>query len=99
VTLPYTKQRWVSAALWHQDMLVCGDRGGSVHVYKCEGSTNKSTEQEVGDGKFIELVHYVQGKFIELVRGKFLELVQVIQGQGLWEYWSFFIKKDYKHLC
>ena len=34
-TLPVGKQRWVSAAflLAEEDMLLCGDRGGSVHVY------------------------------------------------------------------
>ena len=33
--LPYTRQRWVSAATLLPDCerLVCGDRGGTVHVY------------------------------------------------------------------
>lgn len=34
--LPYTKQRWISAACLlpnGSDLLVCGDRGGTIQVY------------------------------------------------------------------
>jgi len=33
--LPYAKQRWVTAALLlaSSDILVCGDRGGTVHSF------------------------------------------------------------------
>ncbi|KAI0211811.1 WD repeat-containing protein 6 [Lamellibrachia satsuma] len=37
--LPYTKQRWVTAALIlaSNDILVCGDRGGTVHTFCLTG--------------------------------------------------------------
>lgn len=35
VVLPDAKQRWVAAAVYleHQQLLICGDRVGSVHLY------------------------------------------------------------------
>ena len=35
-TLPYTKQRWISCGVLLRDenVFICGDRGGSVHVYE-----------------------------------------------------------------
>ena len=33
LTLPYSKQRWVTCAVKLPELLVCGDRGGTVHVY------------------------------------------------------------------
>ena len=37
-TLPAGKQRWVAAGciLQEEDLLICGDRGGSVHVYQLD---------------------------------------------------------------
>ena len=37
--LPECKQRWVSAAAVGQGSLVCGDRGGTVHVYPLNGES------------------------------------------------------------
>ena len=37
-TLPAGKQRWVAAGciLQEEDLLICGDRGGSVHIYQLD---------------------------------------------------------------
>ena len=41
-TLPAGKQRWVAAGYIVQDeeLLICGDRGGSVHIYQLNSEVN-----------------------------------------------------------
>ncbi|XP_013403103.1 WD repeat-containing protein 6 [Lingula anatina] len=52
--LPSCKQRWISAAavLWDSCILVCGDRGGSVHVYPM-----KNTEPEAFPAQSFAKLH------------------------------------------
>lgn len=43
--LPYTKQRWVTAAVHvlEHNVIVCGDRGGTVHVYDIQTKVKLGT--------------------------------------------------------
>ncbi|OWF38296.1 WD repeat-containing protein 6-like [Mizuhopecten yessoensis] len=45
--LPPCKHRWVSAATMTSDLLVCGDRGGSVHVYCMRTSPSPQSQSSV----------------------------------------------------
>ncbi|XP_033756154.1 LOW QUALITY PROTEIN: WD repeat-containing protein 6-like [Pecten maximus] len=45
--LPPCKHRWVSAATMTSDLLVCGDRGGSVHVYSMRTSFSPHSQSPV----------------------------------------------------
>lgn len=41
-TLPPCKERWVTAAVLVDDMLVCGGRDGSIHLYQLNGTLIRS---------------------------------------------------------
>lgn len=43
LSLPYSKERWLTSALLLDSILICGDRDGSIHVYnlKADSSNNK----------------------------------------------------------
>ena len=45
LNLPAAKQRWAAAAiqLADHDLLVCGDRAGSVHLYDLKSEVNVSS--------------------------------------------------------
>ena len=42
--LPACKQRWVTSAVCVQQMLVCGDRAGSIHVYDLTAQVESSRQ-------------------------------------------------------
>ncbi|XP_064630402.1 tRNA (34-2'-O)-methyltransferase regulator WDR6-like [Lineus longissimus] len=45
-TLPYCKQRWVTSAILlpEEELLVCGDRGGTLHVYDLSDSSSSPSK-------------------------------------------------------
>jgi hypothetical protein len=43
--LPKSKEQWISAAVLKETFLVCGDRNGSIHLFKVDG--NRSCNLQV----------------------------------------------------
>lgn len=35
--LPPSRERWLTAAITYEELLICGDRAGNVHIYELNG--------------------------------------------------------------
>lgn len=42
--LPKSKERWISAAALRENFLVCGDRNGSIHLFKIVDNQTQSIQ-------------------------------------------------------
>ena len=42
-TLPESRERWITAAIIYKTLLICGDRAGSIFVFKISRSMDKNS--------------------------------------------------------
>ncbi|CAK9796955.1 WD repeat-containing protein 6 [Anthophora plagiata] len=61
--LPHSRERWLTAAVLYEGLLVCGDRAGNMHVFELEKSVSKNqTDTARIDNKPIQTFVKVHGK-------------------------------------
>ena len=56
-TLPESRERWITAAITYENLLICGDRAGSIFVFKTSNVENNESE------KLVQTFHKIHGKF------------------------------------
>lgn len=58
VVLPPCKERWLTAAILTDNLLICGDRDGSIHVYSCETQCLIKTYHKIHSRLGVSCIEY-----------------------------------------
>nr|XP_050850545.1 WD repeat-containing protein 6 isoform X1 [Vespula vulgaris] len=60
--LPPTRECWITAAIIYENLLICGDRAGSLHVFEIHNQFLNKINLDRNIGKPIQTIYKVHGK-------------------------------------
>nr|KAF7427407.1 hypothetical protein H0235_007101 [Vespula pensylvanica] len=60
--LPPTRECWITAAIIYENLLICGDRAGSLHVFEMHNQFLNKINLDRNIGKPIQTIYKVHGK-------------------------------------
>lgn len=83
-TLPHSRERWATAAAIYEDLLVCGDRAGNVHVFDPSDTSEKpvQTFAKVHGKIGVQSFAVVDGKLMTTGRDGTLRFYELSNGDG-----------------
>lgn len=74
--LPHSKERWVTSCSADSNYVVCGDRCGSLHLYRREAQNPLYTTKKIHGQNGVTDVKFLDGKFVSTGRdGTYREFV------------------------
>ncbi|KOC68853.1 WD repeat-containing protein 6 [Habropoda laboriosa] len=98
--LPHSRERWLTAAVLYEGLLVCGDRAGNMHVFELEKSISQNpTNIARIDNKPIQTFVKVHGK-IGIQNFIVLDSKLISAGRdGMLRFYETYKHKNAKLLC